>query len=239
MKQIIVIPARMGSKRLNNKPMINLKGKTMIERTFLQCAKALDKKLIYVATDSLIILNHCKKKNMNCILTTKNCLTGTDRVAEVAKKVIADSYINVQGDEPFFNPLDIKKLIKFSKKYKNEVINGYCELKEKKNFINLNIPKVVFDEKKNLLYMSRSAIPGSKQKKYNKSYRQICAYVFPRDKLLKFSKRKIKTQFEALEDIEILRFLEMGIKVKMLELSSDSISVDIKSDISKVCKKLK
>ena len=87
MRQIVVIPARMGSKRLKNKPMINLKGKTMIERTFLQCAKAFDKDLIYVATDSKIISNHCKEKKINCILTSKNCLTGTDRVAEVAKRL--------------------------------------------------------------------------------------------------------------------------------------------------------
>ena len=112
MKQIIVIPARLGSKRLKNKPMIDLKGKTMIERTFLQCAKAFDKNYIYVATDSKVISSLCKKKNINCILTSKKCLTGTDRVAEVAKKIKVDSYINVQGDEPLFNPADIIKLVK-------------------------------------------------------------------------------------------------------------------------------
>ena len=180
MKQLIIIPARMGSKRLKNKPMINLKGKTMIERTFLQCAKAFDRNLIYVATDSITILNHCKKKNMNCILTSKNCLTGTDRVAEVANKIKVDSYINVQGDEPIFNPTDIKKLVKISKKYPDSILNGYCEISNIDLYKSVNIPKVVFSKNNNLLYMSRSPIPGNKKSIFKKAYRQVCAYVFPR-----------------------------------------------------------
>jgi 3-deoxy-manno-octulosonate cytidylyltransferase (CMP-KDO synthetase) len=233
MKQIMVIPARIGSKRLKNKPMINLKGKTMIERTFLQCTKAFNKELIYVATDSKIILKHCKKKKIKCILTSKNCLTGTDRVAEVAKKIKVDSYINVQGDEPLFNPKDIKKLVKISKNYPDEILNGYCAISDKNLFRNINIPKVVFSKQNNLLYMSRAEIPGNKKSVFREAYRQVCAYVFPRSKLLAFKKNK-KTKFENIEDIEILRFLELGFKVKMVKLSQISKSVDTKSDIKKI-----
>jgi 3-deoxy-manno-octulosonate cytidylyltransferase (CMP-KDO synthetase) len=233
MKQLIIIPARMGSKRLKNKPMINLKGKTMIERTFLQCVKAFDRNLIYVATDSITILNHCKKKNMNCILTSKNCLTGTDRVAEVANKIKADSYINVQGDEPVFNPTDIKKLVKISKKYPDSILNGYCEISNIDLYKSVNIPKVVFSKNNNLLYMSRSPIPGNKKSIFKKAYRQVCAYVFPRKKLLEFKKYK-KTKFENIEDIEILRFLELGFEVKMVKLSQYAKSIDTKSDIKKI-----
>lgn len=230
MKQIIVIPARLGSKRLKNKPLINLKGKTMIERTYLQCLKAFDKKKIFVATDSKKIEKLCRSKNMNCIITSKNCLTGTDRVAEVAKKIKADSYINVQGDEPIFNPVDIKKLINYSKTNPNEIINGYCKIRSKKLFDSRNIPKVVFDNNKYLLYMSRSPIPGNKKNELISGYRQVCAYIFPRDKLLSF-KRSKKTYFENIEDIEILRFIELGYKVKMIELSDISKAVDTKSDL--------
>ena len=233
MKQIIVIPARMGSKRLKNKPMINLKGKTMIERTFLQCAKAFDKNLIYVATDSKIILNHCKEKKINCILTSKNCLTGTDRVAEVAKKIKVDSYINVQGDEPIFNPKDIRKLVKISKKYPNKILNGYCKISNEDLYKSVNIPKVVFSKNNNLLYMSRSPIPGNKKSIFKNAYRQVCAYVFPRKKLLAFKKNK-KSQFENIEDIEILRFLELDFEVRMVELSKIAKSIDTKNDIKKI-----
>ncbi len=233
MRQIVVIPARMGSKRLKNKPMINLKGKTMIERTFLQCAKAFDKDLIYVATDSKIISNHCKEKKINCILTSKNCLTGTDRVAEVAKKIKAESYINVQGDEPIFNPADIKKLVKISKKYPNKILNGYCKISNRALYKSTNIPKVVFSKSNNLLYMSRSPIPGNKKSIFKNAYRQVCAYVFPRKKLLAFKKSK-KTKFENIEDIEILRFLELDFEVRMVKLSKISKSVDTKKDIKKI-----
>ena len=223
----------MGSKRLKDKPMINLKGKTMIERTFLQCAKAFNRDLIYVATDSNIILSHCKKKNIKCILTSKNCLTGTDRVAEVAKKIKVDSYINVQGDEPLFNPKDIKKLVKISKKNPNKILNGYCKILDKNFFKNINIPKVVFSKQNNLLYMSRAAIPGNKKSAFKEAYRQVCAYVFPRKKLLAFTKKK-KTRFENIEDIEILRFLELGYEIRMVKLSQISKSVDTKSDVRKI-----
>ena len=238
MNQILVIPARLGSKRLKNKPLLILKGKTMLERTYLQCAKVFNKNNIYVATDSVEIELLCKKKNINFIKTSKNCLTGTDRVAEVAKKIKAKSYINVQGDEPIFNPKDIVKLMKMSKKHPNDILNGYSDIKSKKLFYSRNIPKVIFSKKKKLLYMSRSPIPGSKKKKFNKSYRQICAYVFPRKKLLKF-KSNVKSDFEMIEDIEILRFLELGFDVQMIKLTGSSISVDIKSDVKKVLKYIK
>ena len=235
MKQIIVIPARLGSKRLKNKPLINLKGKTMIERTYLQCLKAFDKNKIFVATDSKKIEELCRSKKMNCIITSKNCLTGTDRVAEVAKKIKVDSYINVQGDEPIFNPIDIKKLINYSKKNPKEIINGYCKIRSKKLFNIRNIPKVVFNNNKDLLYMSRSPVPGNKKNKFISGYRQVCAYIFPRDKLLSFKKRE-KTYFESIEDIEILRFIELGYRVKMIELSDASKAVDTKSDLKSLLK---
>lgn len=235
MKQIIVIPARLGSKRLKDKPLINLKGKTMIERTYLQCSKAINKKNIFVATDSKKIKKLCESKKINCIMTSKKCLTGTDRVAEVAKKIKVSSYVNVQGDEPIFNPKDIKKLISYSKKYPNDIINGYCKIKSSDLFKSVNIPKVIFDKDKFLLYMSRSPVPGNKKNKFIFGYRQVCAYVFPRKKLLKFKKKK-KTHFENIEDIEILRFLELGYKVRMLKLSDISKSVDTKFDLTRLLK---
>ena len=105
-----------------------------------------------------------QKNDINSIITSKKCLTGTDRIAEVAKKIKKSFYINVQGDEPICNPEDIKKILNFAKKNPSLIVNGYTEIKDKKMFYSPNIPKVVFDKNENLLYMSRAPIPSNKKK---------------------------------------------------------------------------
>ena len=233
MKYIVVIPARYKSKRLPGKPLADIGGLPMIVRTYNQCTKVINKKNIIVATDSLKIQKVCDQYNIKSIITSNKCLTGTDRVAEVAKKIKCNFYINVQGDEPFFNPNDLKMLIKEAQKYPKKIINGYAEIKDKKLFFSSSIPKVVFDKKGYLLYMSRAAIPSNKKLEFKKAWRQICAYSFPREALLKFSKAKSKTPIESLEDIEILRFLEEGYKVKMIKMSNKSLAVDNNEDLEK------
>ena len=233
MKYIIVIPARFKSKRLPGKPLANIGGLPMIVRTYNQCKKVVSENKIIVATDSLKIKNVCNEYNIKSIITSNKCLTGTDRVAEVAKKIKCNFYINVQGDEPFFNPNDLKILIKEAEKKPNEVINGYTEIKNKKLFFSSSIPKVVFDKKGYLLYMSRGPIPSNKALEFKKAWRQVCAYSFPRKALLDFTKTKNKTPIEFLEDIEILRFLENGYKVKMIKMSNKSLAVDNNEDLEK------
>ena len=154
MNFVIVIPARYASGRFPGKPLADINGLPMIPRTYNQCLKATNKK-IFVATDDLRIKNLCKSKNINVVMTSKKCLTGTDRVAEFAKKIKADVYINVQGDEPIFNPTDIKNLIHETKKYPNDVINGYTKIKDEKQFRSGNVPKVVFRKDGRLFHMSR------------------------------------------------------------------------------------
>ena len=173
------------------------------------------------------------------LITSKKCLTGTDRVAEVAKKIKADLYINVQGDEPVFNSIDLKKLIKNAISNKTEVLLGYCEIKKKSDYFNKKIPKVVFDNKEYLMYSSRSPIPAGKKNKFTKAWKGVWAYSFPRDKLLKFSKRHKKTFLEKSEDIEILRFIELGIDVKMIKMSDQSKPIDVKSDVKEVLRIIK
>ena len=233
MKYIVVIPARYKSKRLPGKPLANIGGLPMIVRTYNQCAKVISKDKIVVATDNLKIKNVCDEHNIKSIITSNNCLTGTDRVAEVAKKIKCNFYINVQGDEPFFNPNDLKLLIKQAKKKPKEVINGYTEIKDRKLFFSSSIPKVVFDKKGYLLYMSRGPIPSNKALEFKKSWRQVCAYSFPRKALFDFANSKNKTPIESLEDIEILRFLEKGYKVKMIKMSNKSLAVDNNEDLEK------
>ena len=233
MKFIVVIPARYKSKRLPGKPLAKIGGLPMIVRTYNQCRKVVRKDNIIVATDSVKIKKVCDEYKINSIITSSKCLTGTDRVAEVAKKINCSFYINVQGDEPFFNPYDLKKLINIAKKKPNEIINGYAEIKDKKLFFSSSIPKVVFDRKEYLLYMSRGPIPSNKKFVFKKAWRQICAYSFPKKALSDFTKIKNKTPIESLEDIEVLRFLEQGYRVKMIKMSNKSLAVDNNEDLEK------
>ena len=233
MKFIVVIPARYKSKRLPGKPLVKIGGLPMIVRTYNQCKKVVKKDKIIVATDSVKIKKVCDKYKINSLITSSKCLTGTDRVAEVAKKINCSFYINVQGDEPFFNPNDLNKLINIAKKKPREIINGYTEIKDKKLFFSSSIPKVIFNKNGYLLYMSRGPIPSNKKYEFQKAWRQICAYSFPRKALINFAKIKNKTPLESLEDIEILRFLELGYNVKMIKMSNKSLAVDNNEDLEK------
>ena len=231
---IIVIPARLKSTRLPLKPLIKINGIPMILRTCNQCAKVVDNSKIYVATDSQEILNLVKSHGFNCIMTSKKCKTGTDRVSELSKIINSEIYINLQGDEPVFNTKDLKKFINFSLKNINHTVIGMSKSIDKKYYLSKSIPKLVFSKSMQLMYITRAPIPSSKNNNKNNFYRQICIYSFPKKHLSFYGKDKNKSSFEIKEDIEILRLLENDIKVKVIELSDKSISVDTKTDIKKV-----
>ncbi len=240
MNYIVVIPARLQSTRLPRKPLVEILGKSMIQRTYEQCLKAVPKEFVVVATDSEEIRKHCEELGMNVVMTSTLCLTGTDRIAEVAKRIDADYYINVQGDEPVINPKDIKKVVEVlrNRTFDGEIINGYSSIDNEDDYRSLSVPKVVFREDKRLMYMSRSPIPGNKDGVFECAFRQICIYAFPKSALLQFSAIGSKTYFEGMEDIEILRFLELGYDVRMIEMTADSIPVDHPEDVTKVEKYL-
>lgn len=233
MKFALVIPARYESSRLPGKPLIELCGIPMLVRTYRQCIKAVPCSKVYVSTDDDRIVDLCEKEGMQCIKTSKDCLTGTDRIAECVSRIDADVFINVQGDEPAFNPLDIKNLIEYAENNPGKIINGYCEITQEDLFRNPTIPKLVMRQDETLLYMSRSPIPTNKKHSFVRSWRQICAYAFPKDALLAFSNESEKTPLESIEDIEILRFLELGYEVKMLQMEDDSVSVDTVDDVAR------
>jgi len=236
---VVVIPARLASTRLHNKPLIDILGKSLLERTWSQVVKAVDSSKVFVLTDDELILKHCQERGMQVALTSSKCLTGTDRVAEFASKTDFDYYVNVQGDEPIINPDDIVKVIENIHTCQDEIINGYASIDSIDDYNSLTIPKVVFRPDGRLLYMSRTPIPGNKQGDFVKAWRQICIYAFPKESLQVFSSSKQKTVLEKEEDIEILRFLELGYEVKMIPLSKDSIAVDTPEDVDKVIKYLK
>ena len=239
MKYYLVIPARYNSKRFPGKPLVDICGVPMIIRTYNQCKKVVPESKILVATDDKRIKKVCEKEKIKTIMTSKRCLTGTDRIAEVAKKFKADFYLNIQGDEPICNPADIRKLLKAAKKYPKSIINGYTEIKNKKLFYSEHIPKVVFRKDERLLYQSRAPIPATKDKKFIKSWRQVCIYSLPFKSLIVFKSARNKTPLEKLEDCELLRFLELGYEVKMIKMSDKSISVDTKENLIEVIKRVK
>ena len=189
MNVIIVIPARFKSSRYPGKPLINLLGKPMIIWVAELSARSIGKKNVYIATENERIAKEVKKAGFKAIKTSKNCLTGTDRVAEVAKKIKADIYINVQGNKPLVKPKNIKKVIKKKKKNFNYVINSYATINKNENENNKNRPKVIFSDNKKLIYISRQAIPGFKEKKNkpNVYYKQVCIYAYNRQELLKYN----------------------------------------------------
>jgi len=210
----------------------------MLIRTYQQCLKVVSRDKIFIATDDKRIQKLCDDNNMSCVMTSKRCLTGTDRIAELSKKIKASFYINIQGDEPICDTGDIKKLIKTAKKYPNRIINGYTKITDKKLFLSKHIPKVVFRNDGRLLYQSRSPIPISKKGKFTHAWRQVCIYSLPYKALKIFSKIKQKTILENIEDCELIRFLELGLEVYMIKMSNNSISVDTKKDLIKVIKNI-
>lgn len=234
MKQVIVIPARFQSSRLPGKPLVKILGKTLLERTWDQCIKAFPKADVYVATDDERIVNHAKEKGMNFVLTSSDCLTGTDRIYEASLQIKADVYINVQGDEPLVDPADILAIAHESKKFPECIINGMAPIEEERDYFSLTVPKVVTDLNNKLLYMSRGAIPHNKKAKMVTAHKQVCIYAFPKSALTDFYNYKKKTPLEEIEDIEILRFLEMGFMVNMLPVSTSSIAVDVPEDVARV-----
>ena len=166
----------------------------MILRTIDRCKLIIDKKFLYVATDSLKLKNFLNKNNFyNVVLTSTKNKTGTDRIFEFSKIIKAKRYINVQGDEPIVNPKDIKKIIDISKKNNEFVYNGYAKVINDKFSISKNIPKLVLDKNKNLLYMSRSEIPSSFRTKNKYFLKQICIYSFPRKILKKVFRQNSKS----------------------------------------------
>lgn len=235
---VVVIPARLASTRLPNKPLIDIAGKSLIERTWGQVIKSVAKEKVFVLTDDELIIAHCRAKGIRAVMTSKDCLTGTDRVAEFAKHHHFDYYINVQGDEPLMNPNDIHEVISALDEVEGEILNGYTAIDNEEDYRSLTIPKVVFRPDGRLLYMSRGAIPNNKKDQFIKAYKQVCIYAFPKKALLDFASETKKTELENIEDVEILRFLELGYDVKMIKLSSDSLAVDVPEDVDRVLLKL-
>ena len=236
---LVVIPARYNSTRFPGKPLADLCGKSLVQHVWGKCVEAVGEENVLVATDDVRIMEHCNQNQMNVMMTSSECLTGTDRLAEVAVKFKRKFYINVQGDEPLINPQDIIKFIKASTRDTNSIFNGFCAIENEDDFLSPNVPKVVVGVDNTLLYISRAPIPANKSRSFTTADRQVCIYSFPRESLLKFGRFNKKSLNENIEDIEILRFIDNGYRVKMIRVSDAQIAVDTESDLKRASSLLK
>jgi 3-deoxy-manno-octulosonate cytidylyltransferase (CMP-KDO synthetase) len=236
MRSVVLIPARFASSRYPGKPLVPLLGKPMVLWVAELSAKAVGIDNVYVATEDKRIADVVVAAGFNALMTTDNCLTGTDRLAEAAQQVEADIYVNVQGDEPLVDPMDIRQAITKKQENITAIINGYTYIGEEEDPKSVNIPKVITTEDSKLVYMSRSALPGFKDKKNapTKYKKQVCIYAFNKEELLAYKSFGRKSDLEFSEDIEILRFLELNKTIIMYETSPGSLAVDVPADVPPV-----
>ena len=241
MKACVIIPARYKSTRLPGKPLIKLLGKPMILWVAEIAAISVGIDNVYVATDDIRICEVVEKAGYKNIMTSEKALTGTDRVAEASIKLNYDIFVNVQGDEPLIHPEDINECIRSKYNHYTYVINSFNRIEEGQDAKNINIPKVITNESNELVYISRALIPGIKdQRKFNRDFKkQVCIYGYNREELTKFVDFGRKSKLEEIEDIEIIRFFELGIPIKMFAAQNASLSVDVIHDIPLVEEALK
>lgn len=234
MKIIGVIPARYQSSRFPGKPLADICGRPMIWWVYhrAKLVERIDK--VLVATDDVRIQEACNKYGIPSIMTSTKHRNGTERLSEVAEKTNGDIYITIQGDEPLLEPDTINKVIEtllsepqilcatLKTAYHNpvDVING-------------TTPKVVTDLNNDILLFTRSAVPYPKAALDYIIYKPIGVYAFKRDMLLDYGKLEMGP-LEKAEEIELLRLVEHGYKIRIAEVTSETVAVDTYKDLERV-----
>ncbi len=238
MKVVGLIPSRLNSSRLPQKPLIEIEGIPLVIHTYRRAK--LSKKLddVFICCDDKRIFNIAKKYNAKAILTSSHHKNGTERICEayLKSKKKYDLIIDIQGDEPLISPYHIDRLIEYHKK--NKLIDIVLPHLLVKNLNNPNIIKIVTDKKNNVLYLSRAQIPFEFKSNIKFIKKHLSIISFLPKALLNFSKSK-KTNLEKIEDVELLRALEIGLKIKTLKMNGDSFSVDVFEDLKKAKLKMK
>lgn len=239
---VAVIPARYASTRLPGKPLIDLNGKTMIQRVYEQTKKAKLVTNIVVATDHEKIAQVVRGFGGKVILTPKNIKSGSDRIAFTIKKLgLGDIVVNIQGDEPLISPKMIDKAIEpLINDSTIKISTLVRKITQPEEIVNPNVVKVVLDNNNFAIYFSRSPIPFNRNEQDMKKwanvhvyYKHIGLYVFRKDFLLLFTSWK-ESSLEKAEHLEQLRIIENGYKIKASITKNNSISVDTVEDLKKV-----
>jgi 3-deoxy-manno-octulosonate cytidylyltransferase (CMP-KDO synthetase) len=244
-----VIPARYGSTRFEGKPLADILGKPMIQRAYEGVLQSKLVEEVIVATDDQRIMDVVKSFGGKAVMTSLTHFTGTDRVAEVARKLKSDIIVNVQGDEPLIKGDIIDKAIRpLLTDDTLQLSTLMARIEEVRDWLNPHIVKVVADQQDFALYFSRSPIPfprelqigrlesnpfGTNRPLPKRVFKHIGVYVFRRKFLLQFSKMK-PTPLEKLEKLEQLRALENGHRIKVNVVEYEPICVDTPEDIQKI-----
>lgn len=238
MRTIALVPARLESTRLEKKLLRLISDTPLVVLTAKNLLKSKLFNEVFVVTDSDEIIEVLKKYSIRFFKSSKHYETGTDRISEFANKFNCDLIINVQGDEPFINKSDLNLIIhNFKNDYKNEIeaISLKTLIKNDNEINDPNNVKVITDNNSNAIYFSRLPLPYNRHGNEIKYYKHVGIYAFRKKALIKFSNLK-KSKLEKAEMIEAIRFIENGMKIKILEVKNNYIGIDTIEDLTKARK---
>ncbi len=236
-----IIPARFASTRFPGKPLIDIAGKTMIQRVYEQAKKANSLSEVVVATDDERIAEHVQSFGGNVVMTSENHQSGTDRCFEAIEKfeINADAVINIQGDEPFIQPEQIDLVASCFSLKETELATLVKKISTNEELFNPNTPKVLLNSNKEAIYFSRQTIPhirGKEQNDWLKQhtfYKHIGIYGYRTDVLATITQLK-QSNLELAEALEQLRWLENGYKIKVEITDFESVAIDTPDDLQKL-----
>jgi 3-deoxy-manno-octulosonate cytidylyltransferase (CMP-KDO synthetase) len=237
-KVIIIIPARLASSRLPNKPLAIIEGKTMIQRVYEQALKANLGEVI-IATDGEKIADEIKKFGGKYILTNPDLQSGTDRIYSAYKllKEDFDIIVNVQGDLPNIDPNVISECVQLALENDCDIATVASKISDISEINNPNVVKIALAQNGLALYFSRSPIPFSKN--INDAYfHHIGIYAYKKNALEKFI-NLTPSPLEKRESLEQLRALENGMKIAVKIVNAHPLSVDTQEDLDKVINLIK
>ena len=238
---VVVIPARYGSTRLPGKPLVQLAGQSMIQRVYARAKLAQTVNRVIVATDDERIVQAVKAFGGEARMTRPDHRTGTERVAEVAAHEAGDVFVNVQGDEPLLDPVAVDTAVgALLEDSATSVSTVATPIKAPADIMDPNVCKVVLDFDENALYFSRAPVPwvrDTASKLRVRHLKHLGLYVFRRDALLEYPTLP-QGELERIEQLEQLRWLENGWKIRVAEVEHDTVSVDVPADIARAEKLL-
>lgn len=226
-----LIPSRLNSTRLKEKPLLNIDGLPIIIHSYKRAKLSNILDDVIVCTDHYKIYDLVKKFGGKACMTSKKHKNGTERIYEVAKRKKVQLIIDIQGDEPLVSPDSIDRVIKFHKKNKNFDIVVPC-IEVKNNISSKNLVKVIFSKKGEVVYFSRSVAPFDYHDKKIKYYKVLSVVSFKPQALRKYNKFRMG-RIEKIEGIELLRAVENNIKIGTFIIKTDSFSVDVNEDLQK------
>ncbi|MBK7431828.1 MAG: 3-deoxy-manno-octulosonate cytidylyltransferase [Bacteroidetes bacterium] len=242
MKIIGIIPARYASTRFPGKPLVDIQGKSMIQRVYEQCIKADKLSSVLIATDDQRIYDHVISFGGKAWMTSHEHQSGTDRCAEIIESGKAgdwDAVINIQGDEPYIHPEQINLLCEVMQEKSVAIGTLVKKIDAQSELFNHNNVKVVLNNKLDAIYFSRSPIPFNRNfpedewLKHSTYYKHIGIYGYKTKTLLEISKLA-KTNLEVTESLEQLRWIENGYQIKAAVTHLESVSIDTPDDLLKI-----